>query len=141
MSDASAEVSAAFAAFGDKLTVCLDQVANTITRPDFNARGYMQYHAVSVVRRVQDRVEEEGVRGTMRYGICSRFMEDTLGEPSRRLGRIIIDKLGDTEFTVRDASGWVMNDILMLSRGLIEDPEMFAGEAAASVEEEEAAAP
>ena len=101
----------------EKLVICLGRVTEIITRSDFDAVRYMQGHTLTG--------EVPGIQRTARFETFSALVEETLGAASRALGQVIVDKLGDTAFTANQAAGWVVDDVLTLSRMLAEDPSLF----------------
>jgi hypothetical protein len=129
MYDDIGETPGEFNAYCEQFISSVDQVTQIIQSPNFNAVKYMKFHSSLVLSRLlRDDDSEQALRANATRTHSANLMMDMMGPRLRMLGRFIIDKLGVTLYNSCHATNWVINHIIMLSRGTVLDSDIFMGE-------------
>ena len=120
------DISVELNAFRERLIGFLDQVTQMIRSPNFDAVEFVNFHSGLVLSRLLgDDNSTQAARANDLRAASVALMKDMVGPQTRALGQIVIDKIGITIYNSCHAATWVINHILMLSRGLDFNPDMF----------------
>jgi hypothetical protein len=120
------DISVALNAFRERLMGFLDQVTQMIRSPNFDAVEFANFHSGLVLSHLlSDDDSTQAARANDLRAASVALMKDMVGPQTRALGQIVIDKIGITIYNSCHAATWVINHILMLSRGLDFNPDMF----------------